>query len=224
MKHRFNAATAALIAMVMVVPTAAFADRDDKKQQGNNKRYEKKVDPRRSSDRRGTSDLSHGRADGEVFRIKRSNGGTGRAPIINRNAPVYKKDNGNHNGWYKKDNGNHNGWNIQDNRQDNRWQSPRQESQRRQQTKNEWRNIAIGSGLVSLFGLLKNDSRITFAGAAGTLYAAYRYEEDRKSQNRVDRARADLFGRDHFVRDGRRYDRKTVYKGGQKYYQFVCNR
>jgi hypothetical protein len=91
----------------------------------------------------------------------------------------------------------------------------------RQQTKNEWRNIAIGSGALGVLGLLKHDSTLTFAGGAGALYSAWRYDQDRKSQNRHHRARAEYFGRSYFYRDGQRYTRKTVWQHGQKYYQFV---
>jgi hypothetical protein len=95
------------------------------------------------------------------------------------------------------------------------------ESKHRQQKKNEWRNIAIGSGALSLYGLIKHDNTLTFAGAAGALYSANRYEQDRKSQSKTDRARASYFGKTHFDRDGHRYVRKTVWKHGKKYYQFV---
>ena len=91
----------------------------------------------------------------------------------------------------------------------------------RQKTKNEWRNLAIGSGAVSLLGLVKHDSTLTFAGAAGALYSANRYEQDRKSQSRSDRARASYFGKTHFYRNGHKYVRKTVWKDGHKYYRFV---
>ena len=91
---------------------------------------------------------------------------------------------------------------------------------RRQQTKNEWRNLAIAGGLVALLGVLNEDSTLTFAGAAGALYSLNRYEQDRKSQNRYDRARAYYFSQDYFYRDGNRYDRRLVTKNGQRYYQF----
>lgn len=91
----------------------------------------------------------------------------------------------------------------------------------RQKTKNEWRNIAYGSGLVALFGLVKNDSTLTFAGSAGALYSAYRYEQDRKSQNKQNRARAELFSRSSFTRDGTKYVRQTKVKNGKKYYYFA---
>ena len=94
-------------------------------------------------------------------------------------------------------------------------------SDHRQKTKNEWRNIAYLSGGVALLGLLQKDNRLVFAGAAGALYSLYRYEQDRKSQSKIDRLRASYFSQPYFVRDGRRYDRRLVTKNGQRYYQFV---
>ena len=98
------------------------------------------------------------------------------------------------------------------------------ESDRRQDTKNEWRNLGIASGILGIIGLLNNDSTLTFAGAAGALYSAHRYEQDRKSQNRIDRGRAYYFSQPYFVREGQRYERRDVNRNGQRYYQFVrCN-
>jgi hypothetical protein len=91
----------------------------------------------------------------------------------------------------------------------------------RQETKNTWRNLAIGSGVVGLLGLLKGDSTLVFAGAAGALYSANRYEQDRKSQSRMNQARYQMFSRSSYTRNGHRYVRKTVWRNGQKYYQFV---
>ena len=95
------------------------------------------------------------------------------------------------------------------------------ESHHRQQKKNEWRNIAIGSGALGVLGLLKHDNTLFFAGTAGALYSTYRYEQDRKSQSKTDRARAAYFSRTHFYRNGHRYVRKTVWKNGHKYDRFV---
>jgi hypothetical protein len=92
---------------------------------------------------------------------------------------------------------------------------------RRQDKKNEWRNIAIASGALGVLGLLKKDNTLFFAGTAGALYSAYRYEQDRKSQSRLNRARAAYFSRSSFTRDGVRYTRRTVTRNGKKYYQFV---
>jgi len=96
-----------------------------------------------------------------------------------------------------------------------------QASHHRQQTKNTWRNVAIGAGAVGVYGLLKHDNTLAFAGAAGALYSASRYEHDRKSQSRIDRARYSYFSKDHFYRNGHRYNRRTVTRNGHRYYQFV---
>lgn len=95
------------------------------------------------------------------------------------------------------------------------------QSKRRQQTKNEWRNIAILSGAVAALGLLEKDNRLVFAGAAGALYSLDRYEKDRKSQSKIDRARASYFSKGSFYRNGKHYTRRTVKKNGKTYYQFV---
>jgi Ni/Co efflux regulator RcnB len=94
-------------------------------------------------------------------------------------------------------------------------------TQHRQKTKNDWRNLSIGSAAVGLYGLLKHDNTLMFLGAAGALYSVNRYEQDRKSQNKAKRARAEMFQRKSFTRDGHRYVRQTVRKNGKTYYQFV---
>jgi len=100
-------------------------------------------------------------------------------------------------------------------------QSLEEQSSQRQKQKNTWRNLAYGSGAAAIYGLLKKDNTITFAGAAGALYSLHRYEQDRKSQSKIDRARAAAFGRRSYTRNGVRYVRKTVKKNGKTYYQFV---
>ena len=90
----------------------------------------------------------------------------------------------------------------------------------RQKMKNEWRNIALASGAVAVLGLLNNDSTLTFVGAAGALYSANRYEQDRKSQNQLAHTRAAYFSRTSFYRDGVKYQRMTKWKKGKKYYYF----
>ena len=100
-------------------------------------------------------------------------------------------------------------------------QSLEEQSRQRQKQKNTWRNLAYGSGAAAIYGLLKKDNTITFAGAAGALYSLHRYEQDRKSQSKIDRARAAAFGRRSYTRNGVRYVRKTVRKNGKTYYQFV---
>lgn len=93
--------------------------------------------------------------------------------------------------------------------------------QRRQDKKNEWRNIAYVAGGLGVLGLLKNDKTLFFAGTAGALYSAHRYEQDRKSQNKLQRTRAAYFSRSHFYRDGKKYVRKTTWKNGKKHYYFA---
>lgn len=92
---------------------------------------------------------------------------------------------------------------------------------RRQEKKNEWRNIAIGAGALSILGLLRKDNTLFFLGAAGALYSLDRYEKDRKSQSRLNRTRAAYFNKTYFYRDGKRYERRLVTKNGKRYYQFV---
>jgi hypothetical protein len=94
-------------------------------------------------------------------------------------------------------------------------------SARRQQTKNTWRNIAIAGGLLAVIGALQKDNRLVFAGALGGLYALWRYEQDRKSQSQIDRARAYYFSRPYFYRDGHRYERRLVTMNGTRYYRFA---
>jgi len=111
---------------------------------------------------------------------------------------------------------------AEDRRRADQWNRDRyrQEADHRQQTKNEWRNIAYVSGAVAILGLIKHDKTLTFAGSAGALYSLYRYEQDRKSQNSLNHLRAEYFSRPYFVRDGHRYDRTLVTRNGQRYYQF----
>ena len=94
----------------------------------------------------------------------------------------------------------------------------------RQEQKNTWRNLAIGSGVVGLYGLIKHDNTLAILGLGGALYSADRYEKDRKSQKNMERERAKIIHRGYYYKSGHRYDRKTVYKNGHKYYTFVKHR
>ena len=95
------------------------------------------------------------------------------------------------------------------------------QSRHRQNTKNTWRNAAIGSGALGVVGLLTHNSTLGIVGAAGGLYSLSRYEHDRKSQSKADHERARLYGRSSFTRNGHRYVRRTVTRNGQSYYQYV---
>ncbi len=100
----------------------------------------------------------------------------------------------------------------------------RSEIDRRNQTRDEWKNIATVSGGLAILGALTKDKTLTFGGSAGALYSLYRYDQDTKSRDRTARLRAEYFSRDHFYRDGVRYDRETVTRNGQRYYQFKKER
>jgi hypothetical protein len=103
------------------------------------------------------------------------------------------------------------------------WKNLGKALQNRQNKKNEWRNIAIGSGALGLIGLLRHDNTLFFGGAAGALYSSWRYEQDRKSQSKMQRTRAAYFSRPYFVRDGHRFVRHTKMVNGKKYYYFARN-
>lgn len=95
------------------------------------------------------------------------------------------------------------------------------ETKRREQKMDEWKKIGIGSGLLAIAGLLTKDGTLTFLGTGGALYSAYRYEEDRKSKNRTAQARYKAYSQRSVYHKGKKYNRKTKWKGGQKYYYFA---
>ena len=98
--------------------------------------------------------------------------------------------------------------------------SAAQDSSHRQKTKNNWRNAAIGSGALGIYGLLSHNNTLTAVGAAGGLYSLNRYEHDRKSQSHMDHQRAAYYERSSFRRNGHRYVRRTVTRHGQRYYTY----
>ena len=91
----------------------------------------------------------------------------------------------------------------------------------RQHMKNDWRNLAyLGAGL-GLMGALNHDSTLAFLGGAGALYSANRYEQDRRSQNRLNRERAFYFSRGYYTYNGHRYRRHERDRDGKIYYYFT---
>jgi hypothetical protein len=114
-----------------------------------------------------------------------------------------------------------NDWSRWQDRDNDRWRRNNDESDHRQQTKNNWRNLSILAGGAAIYGYLKHDPTIMFTGLAGSLYSLNRYEQDRRSQSAADRARADIFAHSRFERDGHRYERRLVTRNGQRFYQFV---
>lgn len=99
------------------------------------------------------------------------------------------------------------------------WSPP--QSKHRKQKQDEWKNIGIASAAAALLGLVSKNGTVTTLGTIGALYSAYRYEEDRKSSSRTARSRAELYSHNVVNIQGHRYKRKTVYRHGKKYYQFV---
>lgn len=93
--------------------------------------------------------------------------------------------------------------------------------QHRQDQKNNWRNLGIAGGALGVLGLLSGNKTLAIAGIAGGAYSAWRYEQDRKSQNAHEHGRYQLFSRPYVDYKGHRYNRKTYYKNGHKYYKFV---
>ncbi len=203
MKFTTLTALATLAASLALPMVASAQDRGDRNDRGDgNDRKERRNDDRDRRDEsrnrgKGGRGNAWGRRRGDDRDDRRNDDRDGRY----RNDPYHNGDDRYGDGY--GDGGNRRG------------------PDRRQTTKNEWRNIAIASGAVGILGLLRNDRTLTFAGAAGALYSTYRYEQDRKSQNDLDRGRAAYFSRPEFTRDGVRYERRTVERDGERYYQFV---
>lgn len=103
-------------------------------------------------------------------------------------------------------------------------QSWKQKQDHRQATKNQWRNLGIAGGALGVLGLLSGNKTLAALGIGGGLYAASRYEADRKSQNRDARGRYELFRRSSFDHNGHHYVRRTKTVKGQKYYYFQKTR
>ena len=110
--------------------------------------------------------------------------------------------------------------NDRDNNNDRYSDNQTSSNTHQQSNKNLWRNLGYASAAAAIYGALKHDNTITFAGLAGTLYSASRYEQDRKSQSTDSRARVALFDQGWFERDGVRYNRHETTRDGQKYYYF----
>ncbi len=99
-------------------------------------------------------------------------------------------------------------------------QGRRQSVERRQKTKNDWRNLGIAGGAAGVLGLLTGNKTLAALGIGGGLYSASRYESDRKSQNKLEHDRYDLFRRKSFDHNGHHYVRKAKTVKGKKNYYF----
>ena len=219
-----NLAALTAVGGIVLAPATAFADDDHGKKKGHDKGHWNSAPPKKNG-RHDNRDWNKGNDDWRRDDSNRRNDDNWRRDQERRQYEEMmrrkeqerdaqrRRDEQRRQDSYRNRNDD---WRYNDNRYNNGgWQDDR-----RQDTKNEWRNLAIAGGVVAVLGLLNNDSTLTFAGGAGALYSLYRYEQDRKSQNQHNRARAYYFSQPSFYRDGNRYDRRTVTQNGQKYYQF----
>jgi hypothetical protein len=86
-------------------------------------------------------------------------------------------------------------------------------AQASQDTKNDWRNLGIGSAIIAGIGLINHNSTLTAIGAAGAVYSGTRYEQDRSNQAQQN----DRWGwnRNDNRNDHRWYDRNSSdYRNG----------
>ena len=95
------------------------------------------------------------------------------------------------------------------------------EIDRRRGTENQWRNGAYAGGAAALAGVLLKNNTLTYAGLGGGLYSFYRYEQDRKSRNRLERQRAAFYSAPYRTYRGQRFKRVKVRRNGQQFYQYV---
>jgi hypothetical protein len=99
--------------------------------------------------------------------------------------------------------------------------TPAQSYHHRHQQENTWRNLTYGASAVGLMGLLGHNGTVTTIGAAGTLYSAYRWQQEVKSRDSRERARAEVFSRSAYDYGGHHYVRHSKMRNGQKYYYFT---
>lgn len=86
---------------------------------------------------------------------------------------------------------------------------------------NTWGDILLGLGGVAIGASLVNDPYIYFSGPYGELFPTADLSIYLGSSDPVWRARAAFFNRPYFYRDGVRFDRESVARGGRSYYRFV---
>ena len=99
-------------------------------------------------------------------------------------------------------------------------QSRHDQVSHRQKSKNQWRNLGYAGGALGVAGLLTGNKTLAALGIGGGAYSAYRYEQDRKSQNRLEHGRYQLFSNRSFNYGGHRYERRSRTRNGQKSYYF----
>lgn len=84
----------------------------------------------------------------------------------------------------------------------------------------DWRDILFIGGIID-FGILLSDATVCFDGDYGAYYPVWELDIDLYGSNPELRARAELFDRPFFYRNGYRYTRRTVIHDGERCYQFV---
>lgn len=77
-----------------------------------------------------------------------------------------------------------------------------------QKSSNAWRNIAIGAGAVTAYGVVKKNKTATIAGGAGTAYSLYRYKRARDKEKKVKEARRIRWYKARYGRNWRTYYRR----------------
>ena len=78
----------------------------------------------------------------------------------------------------------------------------------RQNQKDQWKDLAIGSGILGTIGLLSHNDTLTTIGAAGVVYSAYRYEEEEDSHGWFHMERGHrIYDRDYRPARNRDWDR-----------------
>ena len=82
----------------------------------------------------------------------------------------------------------------------------------RQNTKNQWRNLAAVGAAIAGYGILKHNQTATILGAAGAAYSANRYEKDRRSQSQNNDNRR--YHRSYGWNPNTNYDNNSNYNGG----------
>ncbi len=78
----------------------------------------------------------------------------------------------------------------------------------RQNQKDQWRDLTIGSGILGAIGIVSHNDALATFGAAGAIYSAYRYEEEQDGHGwyHVERGRR-IYDRDYRPERNRDWDR-----------------
>ena len=78
------------------------------------------------------------------------------------------------------------------------------------QSKNTWKNIAIGGAAVTGYGLVKKKKNVAIIGAVGTAYAYSRYNSKRKKEAQAAENRRIRWYKARYGRNWRTYYKRGV--------------